>query len=77
MHSAVSSAVVIRAKRMVGMSMGSECGFVGAGEGMVGGSDEDGCAVEMEMETEVGMSGRGGVLVTVMVVVLSMVLESS
>lgn len=57
MHSAVSSAVVIRAKRMVSMSKGSECGGFGAGEGMVGGWDEDGCAGEMEMETEVGVSG--------------------
>lgn len=59
MHSKVSSAVVVRARRMVGMSKGSECGFFGAGErGMVGGWDEDGCAgeMEMEMETEVGVS---------------------
>ena len=58
------------------MSKGSECGFSGAGEGMVGGWDENGCAVGMEMETEVGVSGWGGVLVTVVVLVLMMVLGS-
>lgn len=58
---------------MVGMSKGSGCGFFGVGErGMVGGWDEDGWAgeMEMEMETEVGVSDWGGVLVTVTVVVL-------